>query len=273
MKQIRSAYGTAALSLSLLAFAADSSAQTHKAVPAAPAFEVISVKHTGNMQDGGRMEGGRQYFRPIRRLEYKGVRLSGEEPLRSICTFAFSPLLTPFRSEAPDWMQSEYYQIEAIAPAGTTIDGARAMLRTALAERLGFQYHLADRETPVYTLLRGNGELKLARSTETEPNPGAHYMGAFRNKSASLADFANFVSAIAGRAVIDKTGIQGLYKFDVDWTKEIQDERQAGNWDPRNGNPGIALAGVKKLGLKLEPGKELQKILVVDRVNKEPTAN
>ena len=101
-------------------------------------------------------------------------------------------------------------------------------------------------------------------------------MGAFRNKSATLADFATFVSAIAGRDVIDKTGIQERYKFDVDWSKEIQNEIQAGNWDPRNpgrGDPAIALAGVKRLGLRLEPAKEIRKILVVDRVNKMPTRN
>jgi len=259
------------LSLSLLAFVAAGSPQTQKPA-AAPAFEVVSLKHTGNLQDGGRYEGGRTYVRPYRSLQYRGVKLSGEMPLDFILQFAYSPLVKPWRLEGPQWVQhnEEFYQIEAIAPAGTTIDGARAMLRTALAQRLGFQYHLVDRDTPIYALVRGTGELKLTPSTEPEPNPGARHMFVFKNKSASLADFAGFLWSLTDREVLDKTGIQGLYKFDVDWSKEMQDSMQDYG---RSGNPAIAREGLKRMGLKLEPRKEPLKVMVVDRVNKEPTPN
>ena len=198
--------------------------------------------------------------------------MSGEMPLDFILQFAYSPLVKPWRLEGPQWVQhnEEFYQIEAIAPAGTTIDGARAMLRTALAQRLGFQYHLVDRDTPIYALVRGTGELKLTPSTEPEPNPGARHMFVFKNKSASLADFAGFLWSLTDREVLDKTGIQGLYKFDVDWSKEMQDSMQDYG---RSGNPAIAREGLKRMGLKLEPRKEPLKVMVVDRVNKEPTPN
>jgi uncharacterized protein (TIGR03435 family) len=260
-----------ALFLSQLGFVAAGSAQTQK--PAvAPAFEVVSLKHTGNLQDGGRYEGGRTYVRPYRSLQYRGVKLSGEMPLDFILQFAYSPLVKPWRLEGPQWVQhnEEFYQIEAIAPAGTTIDGARAMLRTALAQRLGFQYHLVDRDTPIYALVRGTGELKLTPSTEPEPNAGAMQMGAFKKKSASLAAFASFLSSLTDHEVFDRTGIQGLYKFDVDWSKEMQDSMQ--DYGP-HGNPAIVSTGLKRLGLKLEQRKEPLKVMVVDRVNKEPTPN
>src|ERR1035437_9428341 len=117
-----------ALFLSQLGFVAAGSAQTQK--------PVVALKHTGNLQDGGRYEGGRTYVRPYRSLQYRGVKLSGEMPLDFILQFAYSPLVKPWRLEGPQWVQhnEEFYQIEAIAPAGTTIDGARAMLRTALAQ-------------------------------------------------------------------------------------------------------------------------------------------
>jgi uncharacterized protein (TIGR03435 family) len=261
----------AGFSLSLLLIAVAGSAQTRKPA-AAPAFEVVSLKHTGNLQDGGRSEGGRTYVRPFRSLQYRGVKLSGEMPLDFILQFAYSPLVKPWRFEGPEWVKhnEEFYQIEAIAPAGTTIDGARAMLRTALAQRLGFQYHMVDRDTPIYALVRGTGELKLTPSTEPEPNPGAMRMGAFKKKSASLEVFASFLSSLTDHEVFDKTGIQGLYKFDVDWSKEIQDSMQDYG---RSGNPAIARERVKSLGLKLEPRKEPLKVMVVDHVNKEPTPN
>jgi uncharacterized protein (TIGR03435 family) len=162
-------------------------------------------------------------------------------------------------------MNEEWYAVDAIAPAGTNEDGARAMLRTALVQRLGLQYHLADREKKILALLRGSGALKLLPSTEPEPNPGLHQVGVFKNKSASLADFAGFVSWMAGIEVVDKTGIPGRYKFDVDWSQKVE--------GPPGSDPSIAYVGVQKLGLKLEAAKEMQKTLVIDRANKEPTPN
>lgn len=261
------AYGITAFSLFLLGLAADCGAQMQKAAPAAPAFEVVSFRYAGRGWDHMSAKNGRNSmtWRPV---EYKGIRLSGDAPIGSIIEFACSPLLKPYRQEELDWMRGEYYQIEAIAPAGTTLDGARAMLRRALAERLGFQYHLADRETPVYFLVRGSGSLKLKPSTGPEPKSGPSQMWVYKVKSAKLASFARFLTSVVGRDVIDKSGIQGNYEFNEDWSKEVVDAMSAGGVDP-----GIALAGVKRLGLKLEPGKEMRRVLVVDRANKRPTAN
>jgi len=205
------------------------------------------------------------YTRPWRTLRYTGARLSGEVPLDVILRFAFSSLVNPYYCEAPFWMNEEYYQIDAIAPAGATEENARAMLRTALAERLGLQYHVADKEKKILALLRGSGALRLLPSTEPEPNPGLHRVGVFKNKSASLPDFAGFLSWMTGSQVIDKTGIPGRYNFDVDWSQKIE--------GPPGSDPSIAYAGVQRLGLKLEAAKDMQKTLVIDRANKEPTPN
>jgi uncharacterized protein (TIGR03435 family) len=139
------------------------------------------------------------------------------------------------------------------------------MLRTALAERLSLQYHLTKRETNVYLLVRGAGNLKLSPSIQPEPQ-SLQSAWLFRNKSAALSDFARFLSSVVHTEVIDKTGIPGAYEFDVDWRDLLED-------DPQNNGPGIALMGVKRLGLKLETGKEMRNILVVDRSNRKPTPN
>jgi len=232
---------------------------------AEPRFEVVSLKHVGSYRDGGRVEGSMHYGRPWRSVQFTGTKLSGEVPLGLILQFAFSPVVSPYHCEAAQWMNEEWYAVDAIAPAGTNEDGARAMLRTALVQRLGLQYHLADREKKILALLRGSGALKLLPSTEPEPNPGLHQVGVFKNKSASLADFAGFVSWMAGIEVVDKTGIPGRYKFDVDWSQKVE--------GPPGSDPSIAYVGVQKLGLKLEAAKEMQKTLVIDRANKEPTPN
>ncbi len=159
-------------------------------------------------------------------------------------------------------MDSEFYRIEAIAPVGTTEETARAMLRTALVERLGLHWKLVDREKSILNLLRGSGDLKLIPSTEAETDTVFHQVGVFKRKSASLTDLAVFLSLLTRTQVFDKTGITGRYKFDEDWSQEI-----TGSW---GADPNIAFSVVKKLGLKLEAGKQMQKTLVIERANKEP---
>ena len=157
----------------LFALAVHSTAQTHAAAPAEPQFEVVSLKHVGNIKVGESVSAGsigHQEFREERPLNYRGVRLSGEAILNRILRYAYSPLLNPYYFESPFWMEQEVYQIEAIAPVGTTNERARAMLRTALADRLGLQCKLVDREKRICNLLRGSGEPKLIPSTEVDSN-------------------------------------------------------------------------------------------------------
>lgn len=263
MGKIHSVYGIAALFPFLFGSAADSNAQTQKAALAAPAFEVISIKSSSVAAQEQRVANNTLRFR---QMEFKGNRLTGDTVLFEIIQFASPDLMVDTR-KAPDRRLAEAYQIEAIAPAGTTLDGVRAMLRTALAERLGLQYHGADREEPVFYLVRGNGPLKLLPATEPDPKGGPIQSAwLFRFKSAPMSSFARFLSSVAGRDVIDKTGIQGKYQFNVDWREYLQEEGSAAG-------PARAISGVKSLGLKLEPGKAMKKYLVVDRVNKIPTPN
>jgi uncharacterized protein (TIGR03435 family) len=250
----------------LLALPAHGIGQTRPATPSSPVFEVVSMKHVGNIFGPDTVVGDVhhvEFKRP--RVDYTGVRLSVEASLYVILQFAYGRVVNPYHCEAPSWMEREVYQIEAIAPTSTTKDVARAMLQTALAGRLGLQCRMVDRERNILTLLRNGGDLKLQPSAEIETNPGFHQVGVFKNKSASLADFAGFLALLTGTEVLEKTGITGRYSFDVDRSQEV-----TGPWGT---NPNIAYEVVKGLGLKLEAGKQIQKTLIVDRANKEPTAN
>lgn len=271
MKRIRSAgvvwpYGITAFSLFLLGLAADCGAQIQRAAPAAPAFEVVSFKYAGTPMDRARVQNGVVTI-TRRPLKYEGGRLTGEATVWGIIEFACSPLLTPYRQE-PDGrgLPVEYYQIDAMAPAGTTLDEARAMLRKVLAERIGFRFHIVDRRTPIYNLMQDGGTIKLMPSIEAQP-AYSRYPRLFRTKSATIADFAAFLSSVVGSDVIDTTGIQGRYQFDLDWRNELQEA------DARSSALAVALAEVKRLGLKLEGATETRKILVVDHLDDRPTPN
>jgi uncharacterized protein (TIGR03435 family) len=150
---------------------------------------------------------------------------------------------------------------EAVAPMGTTMDAARVMLRKALAERLGFQYHVADQETPIYNLVPGKGALKLTPTNVAEPGMEFHKTPwELHLKSAPIKSLAAFLSGIAGRPVIDKTGLLGNYVLDVDWNREVQESMASGFRGQID--PMIAIDGVKEFGLKLEPGSEMRKFFI-----------
>jgi uncharacterized protein (TIGR03435 family) len=266
-RTMRFAAVTISCSILFLWFADTGRAQVQNA---SSRFETLSVKH-----DLGGLDthvGPKAHYQ-TQFPDYKGNRLSGETQLGNWVYYAFYPL-RPDREQFNNLDDShEFYQIQATAPTGTTVEEARIMLRQVLVDRLGLQYHMTEKVVPVFKLVRGGGPLKLTPSTDIHKSPlmSAGGRGGFKGDSASIADFAGFLSTVAGHSVVDKTGLEGNYKFDVDWNKEIENSAES---DPQHAiDPGVALEGVKRFGLKLEPDKETRQFLVVDRVNKEPTPN
>jgi uncharacterized protein (TIGR03435 family) len=246
----------------------DCHGQTQPAAGLAQKFEVLSLKHIGNVRLGPPTVVGGIGHIPMRQerpLTYTGVRLSGEVRLISMIYYAYSPLLSPYYRESPDWMDDEFYQVEAIAPPATTNDAARAMLRVGMVERLGLKWKIIEREMRVLMLLRTSMEPKLVPATEVDSDKTQNKRGAFLRKSATIGELAQFLSFFADARVIDKTGIGGTFRFDEDWSSSSN--------TMRGDNPSVAFALAKKLGLRLEATKELQKVLVIERANLEPTPN
>jgi uncharacterized protein (TIGR03435 family) len=205
-----------------LALAAPGSGQTGP--PERPRFDVVSLKHTGRYVTGSG-------FQPI---YYKGGRLSADTPLISLLQLAYP--LKPWKVDGASSLWMELYSIRAIAPENTKPDDMRAMLRTALEERLGLICHFEDRSGSVYALVPLSGKARLTPAPPGVLPSGDRHMGIFKNRSASLADFAGFLTSMLDREVVDKTGLQGRYTFDIDWTGEIQAAMQSGETHQPNPN-------------------------------------
>jgi len=231
------------------------SAQTQKTAKTLPAFEALSLKHAGRFFNG-------RHGRPLR---FEAGKLTGDTRLVVFLYFAYP--LKPWKYAAPPWINDECYEIGAVAPPGTNEDTARAMLRTALAERLGLKCHLENKETPIYALVTGDVPLKLTPAAPDVRPSGNMQMGMYKNESASLSALAEILSWQLDSEVVDLTGIKGNYKFDLDWSAELQGEN-----GPKV-DPSVFFRLVKTLGLKLDPRKVPIKFLVVDDVSKEPTPN
>jgi uncharacterized protein (TIGR03435 family) len=172
----------------------------------------------------------------------------------------------------PGWLNKSEYDIDAKAGGPADREQLAAMLRPLLAERFKLAQHSETRDLRVYELVVDKTGLK-AGATIPATGSGFHFHGDMQR----FADLLAVQLSIAlpddpgrpGRAsgpttpVLDKTGLSGIYDFDVDIR-------------PEPGSDMFALwqrALQEKMGLKLESRKTKMKVLVVDGAESMPTAN
>jgi len=82
----------------------------------------------------------------------------------------------------------------------------------------------------------------------------------------AMPDLALMLMIYVDRPIVDQTGLQGRYDFQLQWTK---DEAVITGMDAP---PGLFTAMQEQLGLRLKPAKTAVDVLVVDRVEK-PSPN
>jgi uncharacterized protein (TIGR03435 family) len=63
--------------------------------------------------------------------------------------------------------------------------------------------------------------------------------------------------------VVDRTGIKGIYAFHLRWSQD----------GTLGGDPGLANVLRDRFGLRLRPRNVPVEVIVVDRIEKMPTAN
>lgn len=194
----------------------------------------------------------------------------------------------------PEWMSSEKYDInarleEADLPAwqnpATQKQMFHTLLEALLAQRCKLVVHREMRERPVYDLVIAKNGPKLQKAASTSladigakhPEagavPGASGMFALgRDNSValygvSLRTLATLLSNRAGRPVVDKTGLTGLYDIHLDPPQPSPDAV-----DTPDGGSSIFTTLQEQLGLKLESAKEPVEILVIDSIDR-PSEN
>jgi uncharacterized protein (TIGR03435 family) len=239
------------------------------------------------------------------------------EPLKLVIAMAYDvPPSSLYAYEGkmvsgPDWIEREIYHIEAKAEAATTQAQLKLMLQELLADRFKLKLHRENREMPVYALVVGkNGhKLKAApadRDCEGQSRRDHRYElgamdisgqchgfvpedGALRGQSVDMSDFAEMLSIWAGRIVVDKTGLDGL--FDIKMPRMISAEAlnvmaskeiaagarggvPAGPLEPRilPDNVMTVFTALEQIGLRLEATKGPVEVLVIDNIER-PTEN
>ena len=84
-----------------------------------------------------------------------------------------------------------------------------------------------------------------------------------RANGASMANFARFLTGPAGRMVHDRTGLSGLYDWEVTYDRGVTPPAalQPGNLPE---SPALTTALQEQLGLKLESARGPVEVLVID---------
>ena len=205
-------------------------------------------------------------------------------------------------SGGPSWVQSDFYELDAKAEGDLDLGAMGGpMLRSLLEERFQLKVHRDSKEAPAYFLTVGKSGSKLVQTKEGScipidlkhlpqpPAPGQpmpKYCGAGSNsrmaggvmkmnlEGATMENFTSMLTRFAGRPVIDKTGLAGMYDVHLEFTPERFEGRGAepGADLPAPAGPSIFTAVQEQLGLKLESGKGPVETLVVDHVER-PTEN
>jgi uncharacterized protein (TIGR03435 family) len=142
------------------------------------------------------------------------------------------------------------------------------MLRTLLEDRFKLATHVESKEMAGYALVVAKSGFKLK---PVEPGGGSdtdHSGGrvqTLRAKGTSMAFLAGLLSRYMGQVVVDRTGIEGVYNFEMKWSADDQ------NTD--DSVPSLFTAIQGTLGLRLQPQKVPAPVVVVDHAERAPTDN
>ncbi len=188
---------------------------------------------------------------------------------------------------APTWFATDPYDISGVPDVAgePNLKQYRAMIQKLLADRFKLTFHHEQRELAVYAITVGRGGPKMAKSTV---GPDDAYGFSFRGKrgllavsNLTMAEFAvQMQGVVMDKPVVDRTGLNGRYDFNLDWTPDDSQFLQArassaaiaAAADDGSPLPGLLTAMQEQLGLKMEATKAKDDVMVVDRAER-PSAN
>ncbi|MDP9050464.1 MAG: TIGR03435 family protein [Acidobacteriota bacterium] len=218
--------------------------------------------------------------------------------LQTMLMYAYSLQSKDYLQGAPDWAKSDQYDLQAkvadsdVAAYHNLNDAQRKlMLQALLTESFKMQIHSETKEIESYALVVGKGGPRIKEVKPGDANPdapkkpdGTPVLGPVLfsaspdqiiGQEVPLSMLARAITAPAGRPVVDKTALTGIYDFTLKWAAERRSAAPSaeGTADASDtSGPSIFTAVEEQLGLKLEPQKETVPILRIDHAER-PSPN
>jgi uncharacterized protein (TIGR03435 family) len=133
--------------------------------PAAPAFEVASIKPAPPL-DPAKIMSGQMHIG----MSIDGARVDiGFLNLQQLLCVAYK--IKPYQLDAPDWTKDQHWDIQAKMPAGANKDQVPEMLQGLLADRFKLTIRHATTEHAVYALVVAKGGHKMKEAEPDAPPP------------------------------------------------------------------------------------------------------
>ncbi len=192
---------------------------------------------------------------------------------------------------ASGWATSSKYDIEAksdqaladklaLLPYPDAKDQLVKMVQLLLADRFHLAAHRESRELPVYELVAAKGGVKFSPVKDgpkniVDSNSRAGIVSMkITNSSHAMNDLAEMLYSYAGRVVLDRTGLSGVYSISLTFTSEdsrsgVPDTETTSSID---GGVSVFTALKEQLGLELKSSKGPVEVMVVDHMD-PPTEN
>jgi uncharacterized protein (TIGR03435 family) len=180
----------------------------------------------------------------------------------------------------PDWIDPphpEWYAITARTSEPVPTDQLRLMLRPLLAERFKLAFHRESRAMAAFALRTAPGTPKLARSDHSDGDGhiSPTTINVFKCEGVPMGRLAEFLASMMhvpseARPVVDETGVTGSFDFTLDVRRNFDstlDERGHVNMEAN------VMRALPSLGLKLVATRAPVEVLIIDHVDRMPTAN
>jgi uncharacterized protein (TIGR03435 family) len=219
-----------------------------------PAFEVASIKRNVSLSPQSS-----QRNLPGGRINFSNQRV------RQVIRAAFGASDIEVLG-GPDWIDDDHWDIVA-APAAVDPNAPwREMLKTLLIDRFKLRAHVEQRERPIFALVFARADKQLGVNIHptqtpckiegdcgsTDVNSNGVASGTIHGTARTMTQVGRSLSGYAERRVLDRTGLDGRYDFELKWGDDVS----------------IFTAIQEQLGLKLEAQRAPVDVVVVDSVER-----
>lgn len=226
-----------------------------QAAGAAAEFEAASVKPNTS----GERNSGTSTSQGQTRME--------NVTLRSCIERAFD--VRDYSLSGPSWLGSERFDIVAKIPAGADRTQLGAMLQALLKDGFQLAFHWAPKEITGFALVAATKGAKIQPVDSTGHTSISTSTGKIKARQISMPEFADVLGRELDLPVQDLTGIPGVFDLALEWTPDEARATPSGDVPA----PSLFTALQDELGLRLRAQKVSVRTLVVDHIERVPTAN
>jgi uncharacterized protein (TIGR03435 family) len=185
-----------------------------------------------------------------------------------------------------DWTRSQRWDVNASITGPRTPGDLWFMLRNLLTDRFNLRLHREQRPVDVFVLMlvRADGTLgpnvtRVNRACPQNPDKPedrcstSEAVGTYRSTGLRWENktFVDFLERVAGRPVVDRTGLSGQFDLSLRFNPNIQrppEGRTDVSLAELEERPTIFTALREQFGLKLEPAREPVDVIVIDSVQR-----